>query len=130
MTEQLAAWQFHAEDTDWSERGLCREDDPELWFPVGFLGPAMRQTAEAQRVCAACPVAAQCLAWAKKTKQEHGIWGGVRLDDRDPAPSKPLCRAGLHRMVGGNVRRNRGHAPTCKACWTSRRQQRRGSEVA
>ncbi len=66
----------------WQARAACRDEDPELFFPVGNLGPAARQEAEAKAVCARCPVAAQCLAYAMRTGQDYGIWGGMTPDER------------------------------------------------
>lgn len=30
---------------------LCREEDPDLFFPIGSTGPALLQTEEAKAVC-------------------------------------------------------------------------------
>jgi WhiB family redox-sensing transcriptional regulator len=38
--------------------------------------------AEAKAVCAACPVRRECLAFALRTEQVHGIWGGTTPDER------------------------------------------------
>ena len=43
----------------WWFEGLCAQTDPELFFPE--KGGSVR---EAKRVCAACPVRAQCLEHA------------------------------------------------------------------
>lgn len=69
---------------DWRDRAVCRDYDPELFFPVGTTGPALLQIAEAKAVCATCPVAAQCLAWAMDAgpMAEFGVWGGLSEDER------------------------------------------------
>jgi WhiB family redox-sensing transcriptional regulator len=46
----------------WREAAACRDADPELFFPVGTAGPALRQIEEAKRICRACPAQAPCLA--------------------------------------------------------------------
>ncbi len=66
----------------WQERAACRDEDPELFFPVGSLGPAAQQEAKAKAVCARCPVVEQCLAYAMQTGQDYGIWGGMTPDER------------------------------------------------
>lgn len=68
--------------TDWRHRAVCRDMDPELFFPVGNSGPAMAQTANAKAVCADCPVATECLDWALESGQDAGVWGGLSEDER------------------------------------------------
>ncbi|GGS25832.1 WhiB family transcriptional regulator [Actinokineospora fastidiosa] len=67
---------------DWRHRAACRDEDPELFFPVGTSGPALSQVEQAKAVCARCPVAASCLAWALESGQDAGVWGGMSEDER------------------------------------------------
>jgi WhiB family redox-sensing transcriptional regulator len=67
---------------DWRHRALCRDEDPELFFPVGNSGPALLQIAEAKTVCERCPVREQCLEFALATGQDAGVWGGLSEDER------------------------------------------------
>ncbi len=67
---------------DWRHRALCREQDPELFFPIGTTGPAASQVDEAKAVCGRCPVVEPCLAWALETGQDAGVWGGTSEDER------------------------------------------------
>jgi len=69
---------YHA---DWRNKAACLDEDPELFFPIGYTGPAVAQTANAKAVCRRCTVTAECLTWALDTRQGYGIWGG--LDDRE-----------------------------------------------
>lgn len=59
-------------DESWRAGALCAEMDPELWFPTRLddAGPA-------KRVCARCPVTAECLSYAIGMREAYGIWGGV-----------------------------------------------------
>ena len=50
---------------DWRHRAICRDEDPELFFPVGTSGPALLQIAEAKSVCRRCPVVSECLTWTR-----------------------------------------------------------------
>ncbi|MBT0568597.1 WhiB family transcriptional regulator [Williamsia sp. CHRR-6] len=62
---------------EWEADGLCRQVDPDLWFPeVGE-----RDTA-AKRICADCPVTGECLDWALATDERFGIWGGLSPVER------------------------------------------------
>lgn len=60
----------------------CGDEDPELFFPVGKTGPALRQIAAAKAVCRRCPVRGACLRWALDSGQDHGVWGGASEDER------------------------------------------------
>lgn len=67
---------------DWRHRALCRDGDPELFFPIGNTGPALSQIEEAKAVCRRCPVTQDCLSWALETGQDAGVWGGLSEDER------------------------------------------------
>ena len=66
----------------WRHRAACREEDPELFFPIGNTGPALLQIEEAKAVCRRCPVREECLQWALETGQDAGVWGGLSEDER------------------------------------------------
>jgi WhiB family redox-sensing transcriptional regulator len=67
---------------DWRQGALCREEDPELFFPIGSTGPAANQVAEAKAVCRRCPSVDPCLTWALDTNQDAGVWGATSEDER------------------------------------------------
>ncbi|MFW5416618.1 WhiB family transcriptional regulator [Nocardiopsis sp. CNT-189] len=67
---------------DWRHHAACRDEDPELFFPIGDSGPALMQIEEAKEVCAACPVSSACLRWALETGQDGGVWGGMSEQER------------------------------------------------
>lgn len=67
---------------NWREYAKCRDEDSELFFPVGTRGPALRQAEDAKSVCRVCPVQEQCAQWALDSGQEHGIWGGLDEEQR------------------------------------------------
>ena len=73
-------WEEHR--MDWRHKAACRDEDPELFFPIGDTGPALVQIEEAKRVCRSCTVVDSCLQWAMETGQEAGVWGGMSEDDR------------------------------------------------
>lgn len=68
--------------TDFRHFAACRDEHPELMFPVGNDGPALAQIRQAKTVCTSCPVTAQCLQWALEHGQDRGIWGGLTPDER------------------------------------------------
>ena len=67
---------------DWVHRARCKDEDPELFFPVGTTGPAAAQIAAAKAICLQCDVRLECLEWAMATVQDAGVWGGLSEDER------------------------------------------------
>lgn len=63
---------------DWRAQARCGDADPELFFPVSEVGASAKQVDDAKRVCAGCPVTAECLAEAG----DFGIWGGLTASER------------------------------------------------
>lgn len=66
----------------WSAAAACRSADPEMFFPISDSGPAREQTAQAKAICATCRVRPECLAFALRTGQVYGIWGGTTEYER------------------------------------------------
>ncbi|MFD0078192.1 WhiB family transcriptional regulator [Streptomyces sp. NPDC127166] len=64
-------------ETEWQERALCAQTDPELFHPE--LGHSCR---EARKVCGACEVRAECLAHALAVPETDGVWGGLTYRER------------------------------------------------
>jgi WhiB family redox-sensing transcriptional regulator len=69
-------------DYSWRAESACRDTSPDLFFPVGTTGAALRQIDEAKAVCRECPVSGDCLEFALITNQDSGIWGGTCEDER------------------------------------------------
>ena len=69
----------------WWAAAACRSADPDLFFPISDSGPALMQAAQAKAICATCRVRRECLAFALRTGQIHGIWGGTTEDERAAA---------------------------------------------
>ena len=67
---------------DWRHVAACREEDPELFFPIGTTGPAILQIERAKQVCGRCTVTGDCLEWAIQTGQDAGVWGGLSEEER------------------------------------------------
>ncbi len=77
--------------TDWRAHGACLSADPDLFFPISCGGASERQEERAKEVCGRCGVRAECLASAIRTRQVHGVWGGLGEAElarvrRRPAP--------------------------------------------
>jgi WhiB family redox-sensing transcriptional regulator len=67
---------------NWRDDGACCGAHPDLFFPFGTTGAALRQIEEAKRICRVCPVQTQCLAWALENGVTDGVWGGTNPDER------------------------------------------------
>jgi WhiB family redox-sensing transcriptional regulator len=68
-------WQFDA---------ACRDEDNNLFYyqdqERGDQKASRIKAAKA--ICASCPVSTACLEWATRTKETHGIWGGLTPEER------------------------------------------------
>ena len=71
-----------AADYGWRDEALCRDTDPELFFPIGTTGLALVQIDRAKQVCAECTVRTECLDFALETNQDAGVWGGLSEEER------------------------------------------------
>jgi WhiB family redox-sensing transcriptional regulator len=80
---------------DWRHGAACKDEDPELFFPIGTTGPAVFQTEEAKAVCRRCDVREQCLQWALETGQEFGVWGGLSEDERRTLKRRRMGRGAM-----------------------------------
>lgn len=64
-------------ENDWMARGKCRDVAPAVFFPSDGMG-----VQQAQRICADCPVTAECLEYALENHIDHGVWGGCSERER------------------------------------------------
>lgn len=67
---------------DWRRAAVCRDHDPEIWFPIGNGELAQRRTLQAKAICAGCPVVGECLQDAMSAVGVVGVWGGMSEDER------------------------------------------------
>lgn len=66
-----------AEDLLWMDNALCRQTDPEAFFPEKG-----GTTALAKAVCRHCEVRADCLQYALDNDERFGVWGGLSERER------------------------------------------------
>lgn len=69
----------------WQQKGLCRGRDVEQFFtddPEQGRRARNDRTDAAKAVCAACPVAKECLDHALRVPETFGIWGGTTATER------------------------------------------------
>jgi WhiB family transcriptional regulator, redox-sensing transcriptional regulator len=85
----------------WRSLAACQFAEPDLFFPISSSGPSGPQVAQAKAICAGCRVRRQCLAFALRTHQVHGVWGGLTEQERHPLISATL--AGVERGQAAEV---------------------------
>jgi len=86
---------FPRPTSGWQEMALCAQIDPELWYPDAGLA------VEARRICASCPVAAQCLQDAlADTGDEYGIRAGTSPRRRETIRSQARREAAQVEQAG------------------------------
>ena len=82
-----------AADYSWRDLALCRDTDPELFFPVGTTGTALVQIERAKQVCNECQARVECLDFALTTNQDSGVWGGLSEEERRAIRRQRAARA-------------------------------------
>lgn len=98
----------------WVQDASCVETDPEVFFPDkgGTAVPA-------KSVCAGCAVDAECLAYALRTGQTYGVWGG-----KTPAERRALGAARLCQDCGADISDRSSASRYCVPCGLHRRGRR------
>ncbi len=74
-----------ADGFDWQMRAACRGPQSVMFFP-----PTMAETKDerseresrAKAICARCAVIDDCLEYALRIREPHGIWGGLNEQER------------------------------------------------
>lgn len=69
----------------WHLKASCRGPESALFFPPPF--PERREEREAREtkakeICWDCPVQHECLEFALRAREPHGIWGGLTEAER------------------------------------------------
>lgn len=88
---------------DWRDRAACLEQNPELFFPIGFTGAALMQLEQAKRVCGDCSVREECLRWALELGLDHGVWGGASEEERRSIKRRAARARALNRAKAAKL---------------------------
>jgi WhiB family redox-sensing transcriptional regulator len=69
----------------WHLKAACRGPESLLFFPPSL--PERREDrdareAKAKMICASCVVQRECLDFALRVREPHGIWGGLTEAER------------------------------------------------
>jgi WhiB family redox-sensing transcriptional regulator len=69
----------------WQYSAACRGEEADLFFAPNYFERKEEKEARearAKAVCARCPVRSECLDYALRTREPHGIWGGLNEVER------------------------------------------------
>ena len=79
----------HTDDDEitpaWQFRAACRGEDSALFFAPGYFEQReqkLAREAEAKTICGRCHVRVDCLEYAIRIRESHGIWGGLNELER------------------------------------------------
>ena len=61
----------------WQDQGACFGIDPEIFFPT-----TEEEAGLALAHCGVCGVRDMCLAWAIRSGERYGVWGGTTEQHR------------------------------------------------
>jgi WhiB family redox-sensing transcriptional regulator len=61
----------------WQDQGACYGIDPEIFFPT-----TEEEAGLALAHCGVCRVRDLCLAWAIRSGERYGVWGGTTEQHR------------------------------------------------
>ncbi|HEY7400911.1 MAG TPA: WhiB family transcriptional regulator [Actinomycetota bacterium] len=76
----VADWSY-----GWQQRAACRGEDSSWFFAPNYFEKRhekLEREAKAKAVCARCPVRPECLEYALRIREPHGIWGGLNEMER------------------------------------------------
>ena len=86
-----------ARDARWRFRAACRGEDSRLFFaPAYFERKQEKDERErlAKRLCTRCEVRVECLEFALRIRESHGVWGGFNEQERRALLRQRELRAG------------------------------------
>ena len=69
----------------WQFRAACHGEESALFFAPNYFERREQKEAreaKAKAICARCPVRAECLEYALRIREPHGIWGGLNELER------------------------------------------------
>ncbi|MGC8511899.1 MAG: WhiB family transcriptional regulator [Acidimicrobiales bacterium] len=77
---------LHAEEM-WQAKAACRGPNTALFFPPSHFerkDDRENRESKAKAICSGCDVRKPCLEYAIRSKEQHGIWGGLNELERRP----------------------------------------------
>jgi WhiB family redox-sensing transcriptional regulator len=75
----------YMEERSWREYAACRGPQARMFFPPSRpekREEKARRELDAKSICAECRVQPECLSYAIRIREPHGIWGGLNEVER------------------------------------------------
>jgi WhiB family redox-sensing transcriptional regulator len=72
-------------EDEWQVRAACRGPQAVVFFPPSYVerkDERLLREREAKSICHSCSVRDDCLEYALRIKEPHGIWGGLNESER------------------------------------------------
>lgn len=80
----------------WQYRAACRGEDSNMFFSPNYFerkDERDAREASAKAICGRCEVREECLDYALRAREPHGIWGGLNEAERKAALREQTLRA-------------------------------------
>ncbi len=74
-----------ADSAEWQTRAACRGPQSSVFFPPPVAECKEDRTERERRakaICGQCNVIEECLDYALRIREPHGIWGGLNEQER------------------------------------------------
>ena len=91
-------------EEQWQVKAACRGPQAAVFYPPSHFerkDERVEREGRAKAICAMCSVREPCLDFAIRTREQHGIWGGLNEIERKPLlagvphSSEPILRPTL-----------------------------------
>lgn len=89
-------------DETWQLKAACRGPQAVVFFPPSYVERKDERAArerEAKAICRSCGVSSDCLEYALRIKEPHGIWGGMNEAERKQLLDRRLAASTRVRLA-------------------------------
>lgn len=75
----------HKGHESWQDRAACKGPQSSMFYPPPSFErreEKLEREAAAKAICHRCPVRGECLDYAIRIREPHGVWGGLSESER------------------------------------------------
>ncbi len=76
---------IRTETEQWQLKAACRGPQSRVFFPPAHFerkDETLEREDRAKAICSTCAVRQECLDYALRIREQHGIWGGLNENER------------------------------------------------